>query len=103
MAIVILLGLIFLNGLFVMSEIALVSARKPRLESMAEKGDKKAERALALSHNHEIFISAAQIGITLIAILTGVYSGEKFGGYVEPYIRKISILEPYAKPISTTI
>ena len=79
MDIVILLGLILLNGLFVMSEIALVSARKARLEGMAEKGDKKAENALKLSNNPELFLSAAQIGITLIAILTGVYSGEKFG------------------------
>ena len=77
MDIVILLGLIFLNALFVMSEIALVSARKARLESMAEKGDKKARNALDLSHSPELFLSAAQIGITLIAILTGVYSGEK--------------------------
>ena len=78
MDIVILLCLIFINGLFVMSEIALVSARKARLESMADKGDKKARNALDLSHNPEIFLSAAQIGITLIAIFTGVYSGEKF-------------------------
>src|SRR5437764_691575 len=77
MEILILLGLIILNGLFVMSEIALVSARKPRLETMAEKGDFKAESALRLSNNPEIFLSAAQIGITLIAILTGVYSEKK--------------------------
>ena len=61
MEIIILLGLIILNGLFVMSEIALVSARKPRLETMAEKGDKKAESALKLSNSPELFLSAAQI------------------------------------------
>ena len=55
MEIFILLGLIILNGLFVMSEIALVSARKPRLESMAEKGDKKAESALNLSNALKLF------------------------------------------------
>jgi putative hemolysin len=54
-----------------MSEIALVSARKTRLENQAEKGDRKAKIALDLSNNPEIFLSAAQIGITLIAILTG--------------------------------
>lgn len=84
MEIFILLGLILLNGLFVMSEIALVSARKPRLEYMAEKGDAKARNALNLSQNPDLFLSAAQIGITLIAILTGVYSGERFGGYIQP-------------------
>ena len=103
MEVVILLGLIFLNGLFVMSEIALVSARKPRLESMADKGDSKAQNALDLSNTPELFLSAAQIGITLIAIITGVYSGEKFSKNLEPVIARISFLEPYAKPISTTI
>ena len=70
----ILLALIFVNALFVMSEIALVSARKGRLESMANKGDAKAKAALDLSTNPEKFLSTAQIGITLISILTGVYS-----------------------------
>lgn len=103
MDIVILLGLIFLNGLFVMSEIALVSARKARLEMMAEKGDKKAANALKLANNPELFLSAAQIGITLIAILTGVYSGEKFGSYLQPLIEQVEILRPYASGISTSI
>ena len=103
MEIIILLGLIILNGLFVMSEIALVSARKPRLESMAEKGDKKAGAALKLSNSPETFLSAAQIGITLIAILTGVYSGERFGTKLAPYIANIDMLAPYAQPIATTI
>lgn len=103
MDIVILLGLIFVNALFVMSEIALVSARKARLESMAEKGDKKARSALDLSHNPEIFLSAAQIGITLIAIFTGVYSGEKFSKDLQPHIAKISFLAEYADTISTTL
>jgi putative hemolysin len=103
MEVAILLCLILLNGLFVMSEIALVSVRKVRLETLAEKGDKKAERALALSNSPELFLSAAQIGITLIAIITGVYSGEKFSQYLEPYIRNISVFEPYSRTISTTI
>ena len=103
MDIVILLGLILLNGLFVMSEIALVSARKSRLEMMAEKGDKKAASALKLSNNPELFLSAAQIGITLIAILTGVYSGEKFGAYLQPFVEKIEALKAYANGISTSI
>lgn len=103
MEIFILLFLIFLNALFVVSEIALVSVRKGRLESMAEKGDPKARKALDLSNNPELFLSAVQIGITLIAILTGVYSGEKFGVYLAPVISKIKILEPYAQGISVGI
>jgi putative hemolysin len=95
--------LIFINGLFTMSEIALVSARKSRLESQAEKGDHSARTALELSHNPEIFLSAAQIGITLISILTGVYSGERFSKQLAPSIAKIQALEPYANTIATTI
>ena len=78
MEILILLILIFVNALFVMSEIALVSVRKGRLEAMSNKGDEKAKAALDLAENPEKFLSTAQIGITLISILTGVYSGEKF-------------------------
>ncbi|MFM2327887.1 MAG: hypothetical protein RIR31_2089 [Bacteroidota bacterium] len=101
--IIILTLLIIINGLFVMSEIALVSARKSRLESMANRGDAKAKVALALAENPEKFLSTAQIFITLIAILTGVYSGEKFGHYLEPYVAGISFLQPYADTISTVI
>ena len=103
MEILIILGLIILNGLFTMSEIALVSARKVRLESQAEKGDKKAKAALQLSNNPEVFLSAAQIGITLIAILTGVYSGERFGKDLAPFFEGIEPLRPYAATISTTV
>ncbi|MDB5208314.1 MAG: HlyC/CorC family transporter [Flavisolibacter sp.] len=103
MDIVILLCLIFINGLFVVSEIALVSARKARLESMAERGNKKARNALDLSHNPELFLSAAQIGITLIAIFTGVYSGDKFSRQVQPFFDGIPVLKPYSATISTTL
>jgi len=103
MEIIILLALILINALFVISEIALVSARKSRLESQAEKGDERARRALDLANNPEKFLSAAQIGITLIAILTGVYSGDKFASYLQPSIEKIQLLQPYAATISTTI
>lgn len=100
---IILFLLIIINGLFVMSEIALVSARKARLEAMANKGDAKAKVALALAENPEKFLSTAQIFITLIAILTGVYSGEKFGHYLQPYVEKITFLQPYAATVSTVI
>jgi putative hemolysin len=101
--IVILFCLIFLNGLFVMAEIALVSARKSKLEEMASKGDLKAKSALNLTENPELFLSTAQIGITLIAILTGFYSGEKFGVYLKPYVEKIPHLHGYAASISTAL
>src|ERR1700751_1540992 len=103
MDILILLFLVLLNGLFVMSEISLVSARKSRLESLAEKGDRRAKLALDLSNNPEIFLSAAQIGITLVSILTGVYSGERFGKNLQPVFEKIAILKPYAGTIAITV
>jgi len=81
-AVLILLVLIIVNGLFVMSEIALVSARKSRLEAAANKGDERARVAFNLAENPDLFLSAAQIGITLIAILEGVYSGENFNKYL---------------------
>ena len=95
--------LIIVNGLFTMSEIALVSARKSRLEAFANKGDNNAKVALKLSENPEVFLSAAQIGITLIAILTGFYSAEKFNVLLQPYVGKIDILKPYSATISTVI
>jgi putative hemolysin len=103
MEILILLTLIIVNGLFVMSEIALVSARKGRLESMGNKGDTKAKAALDLAGNPEKFLSTAQIGITLISILTGVYSGERFGRHLQPFIEKFDLLRAYANTISTVI
>lgn len=103
MEIFILACLILINGLFTMAEIALVSARKGRLEAQSEKGDINARKALELSQNPEIFLSATQIGITLISILTGVYSGEKFSKDLMPYIERIEIFQPYAKTIATTL
>lgn len=99
----ILIGLILLNGLFAVAEITLVSARKSRLELQAKKGNKKAKAALFLAENPEIFLSSVQIGITLISIFTGVYSGEKFGKDLMPYIAQIEVFAPYAQSISTSL
>jgi putative hemolysin len=103
MEILILLLLILINGLFVMSEIALVSARKGRLESLSNKGDLKAKAALHLTENPDKFLSTAQIGITLISILTGVYSGEKFSEDLKPFIEKIEFFKPFADTLSTVL
>ncbi len=103
MEILILLILIFVNALFVMSEIALVSVRKGRLEAMSNKGDEKAKAALDLAENPEKFLSTAQIGITLISILTGVYSGEKFSKDLKPIVEQIEVLIPYVETVSTVI
>ncbi len=95
--------LILINAFFVITEMALVSVRKARLEAMKNRGDQKAAAALKLADNPETFLSTVQIGITLVSILTGLYSGEKFGKDLEPAIRQIGFLEQYAPTISTTI
>ncbi|MCP9221771.1 hemolysin family protein [Erythrobacter sp. LQ02-29] len=75
-------GLIVLNGVFAMSELAIVSARTPTLRSRAEKGSATAQIALDLAGNPGKFLSTVQIGITLIGIVAGAYSGASLGGPV---------------------
>lgn len=101
--IIIILGLILLNGLFAMAEIALVSARKARLESQANKGDKRAKEALELSNHPDKFISTTQIGITLIGILTGIFSGEKLKSNLVEFLNGFESLKHYSGTIATTI
>lgn len=68
-------ALVLLNGFFAMSELAIVSARKPRLRAMAEAGSSSAATALDLAENSGRFLSAVQIGITLVGVVNGAYSG----------------------------
>ncbi len=103
MEFLILLVLILINAFFVMSEMALISARKTRIESLSNKGDLKAKSALNLIDNPEKFLSTSQIGITLISILTGVYSGEKFSKQLIPIVEQFEQLKPYAAGISTVL
>ncbi len=100
MEILIIVGLILLNGVLSMSEIALVSARKARLEAEMKKGNKSAETALALSNEPDKFLSTIQIGITLIGILTGLYSGDAFAYDLAEVISQVPALAPYALVIS---
>ena len=78
----IILALVLLNGFFAMSELAIVSARKPRLKAMAEAGSRSASSALALAEAPGRFLSAVQIGITLVGIINGAYSGATLAGPV---------------------
>lgn len=103
MEIFILLGLFILNGLFSMSEIALVSARKARLEAQANKGNKAAKEALDLANNPDTFLSTVQIGITLIGIFTGIYSGEKLTDDFTAFLGQFPALAPYSKGLATTL
>ena len=80
--IIIILLLILLNGVFAMSEIAIISARKHVLEKKSKGGHKGAATALKLATDPDLFLSTIQIGITLIGILTGIFSGEALGGHL---------------------
>ena len=100
---IILFFLILLNAFIVMSEMALVSAKKSRLESAAARGDIQSKTALDLKENPDVFLSTTQIYITLISILTGVYSGEKFGRYLQPYLEQVNFIRPYASTVATVI
>lgn len=103
MEILIILFLILLNGVFSMSEIALISARKSRLESAAKKGNRKAKAALELANSPNKFLSTVQIGITLIGILTGIFSGDKITTDVENFVSSFEVLKPYADSIAVAI
>jgi putative hemolysin len=103
MEIFIIICLILLNGFLSMSEIALVSARKARLEIEAKHGNKSAQLALKLANEPDHFLSTVQIGITLIGILTGLYSGEAFAHDLAEYVKLIPVLEPYALGLSETV
>lgn len=102
MELIIILLLILLNGVFAMSEIAMVASRKSKLQSMAKKGDATAKKALSLSENPGKLLSTVQIGITLIGILTGIYSGAKIEDDFEAWLNTFPLLQPYSETLSVT-
>jgi putative hemolysin len=103
MEIFIVIGLILLNGIFSMAEIALVSSRKARLEVELKKGKKSAQTALALIHDPNKFLSSVQIGITSIGILTGLFSGEAFAQDLADLLARAEWLRPYALLVSKSV
>jgi len=103
MGIIVLIILLLLSGWLSMVEIALVSARKTRLEIENKKGKKSAQTALDLANNPNRFLSTSQIGITLISILTGMLSGEMFVDDLSKVLSQVAWLEPSAFVISKTL
>lgn len=91
--------LIFLNGLFALSELAIVSARRPRLKALAASGRSGANLALELASDPGRFLSAVQIGITLIGIINGAYSGETFGVYAAHALKGAGVPDTVAGPL----
>ena len=96
----IILGLILLNGIFAMAEIALISARKSSLAADAKKGSKAAQTALELANEPNRFLSTVQIGITLIGILTGIYSGNQVASIFKGWLGDCGVATEYAGMIA---
>src|SRR5690554_6602589 len=88
--------LILLNGVLAMSEMAIVSSRRPRLRQMANDGSVGAKRVLELLDDPSDFLAAVQIGITLVGVLAGAFGGAAFAEGVSVYIAKIGFLAPYS-------
>src|SRR3546814_4593211 len=99
----IILSLILLNGFLAASEIALISSRKARLEVYIKKGNRAASEALKLHRTPNRFLSTVQIGITLISILTGLYSGAAFAPFFEQFISRVPFLARYSENISVLL
>ncbi|ODH01873.1 hypothetical protein A4S05_26800 [Nostoc sp. KVJ20] len=98
--ILIILVLIIANGVFSMSEMAIVSARKVRLQQLANQGDVKAKAALKLAESPNHFLSTVQVGISLIGILTGAFGGATIASRLAVYVKLVPLLAPYSEPLS---
>ncbi len=88
--------LLLANGLLAMAEIAVVSARKARLQILADKGDIRARKALAIAEQPTRFLSTIQVGITLIGIFAGAFGGARLSDEASDLIAQITLLAPYA-------
>ncbi|MBZ0303054.1 MAG: CNNM domain-containing protein, partial [Anaerolineae bacterium] len=95
--------LIIVNGVFAMSEAAMISARRARLQQRAEEGDAGAKAALALANEPNRFLSTVQIGISLIGILSGAIGGSTLSAAIQPFIEKIPFLAPRSAAVSVVI
>jgi putative hemolysin len=95
--------LILLNGLLALSELALVSARKARLEQLANEGDSRAATALRLAHSPNNFLSTIQIGITFVGILSGAFGGATIAEFLARRLSNFPLIAPYGKTIGVVL
>jgi putative hemolysin len=101
--VVVILLLVTLNGVFAMSELAIVSSRRPRLRAMARSGRRGAQVAIDLASDPGKFLSTVQIGITLIGILAGAYSGASLGGPVAQRLAALGVEPDTASTLGFTL
>lgn len=95
--------LILLNGVFAMSEVALLTARKARLQRLVAEGDRSAAAALAMGENPNRFMSTIQIGITSIGILNGIVGEAAFAAPLAQWLMKLSVPAQYASMVATAV
>jgi len=95
--------LILVNGLFAMAEIAVVSARKTRLQQQAQEGDKKAQAALELANAPNQFLATIQIGITLVGIVAGAFGGATIAEELAKVLQQVPVLAPYGEAIGVAV
>ncbi len=103
MEIIIILLLILLNGVFAMAELAIVSARKSKLQQQANEGNKKAQTALDLANNPTRFLSTVQIGISLVGIFAGAFGGATIAEALSSSLSQIPLLSPYSDALGLAI
>jgi putative hemolysin len=103
MEILIILFLILLNGFFALSEIALVSVKRSRMEHLASQGNTRAQSVLDLLQNPENFLSSVQVGITLIGIVSGAYGGAALTDDMAAYLSQFSVLSPYVDTLAVIV
>ena len=103
MDILIILGLILVNGLFAMSEIAVVSSKRIRLQKLAENGSRGAQAALELSDSPSRFLSTIQVGITLIGIFNGAFGEASLVAQLSPKFEGLPVIGNFAREIALGI
>jgi putative hemolysin len=97
------LVLLLLNGAFAMSELAIVSARKPRLLAMARRGVRGAEAAIGLAEDPQRFLPTVQVGITLVGVLAGAFGGTAIAARLAPSLDAVPILAGYGSEIALAL
>ena len=95
--------LVFINGFFCLAEVALISARKTKLQSEARAGSRAAKAALELQADPDKYLSTCQIGITVVTILTGIYSGEALADDFTRWLKDIGVVASLAPVLSKTV
>src|SRR3984957_14850406 len=101
--ILVVLLLIVVNGMFAMSELALVSARRARLAVMEKKSVSGAAKARALADDPHLFLPTVQVGITLVSVLTGVFGGANVARHLKEWLETFPRMAPFADSLSLGI